>query len=105
MMYLGIDQHARQITISLRDEEGDVIQARQVSTRPEKINEFFGQLTRERLGDGESFVAVLEVSGFGDWLIDMLYHYRCHRTQPGCTPPRHFVHSRRRREQEYRIVE
>ncbi len=48
MLYLGIDQHARQITISLRNEDGDVIQARQVSTRPEKINEFFGRLTRER---------------------------------------------------------
>ena len=79
MLYLGIDQHARQITISLRDEDGDVIQARQVSTRPEKINEFFQKLTRERLRDGESFVAVLEVSGFGDWLIDMLYDYRCQK--------------------------
>jgi hypothetical protein len=28
-LYLGIDQHARQITISLRDETGDVLQARQ----------------------------------------------------------------------------
>jgi predicted NBD/HSP70 family sugar kinase len=35
MLYLGIDQHARQITISLRDENGDVIEARQVSTQPE----------------------------------------------------------------------
>jgi hypothetical protein len=25
MLYLGIDQHARQITISLRDENGDVL--------------------------------------------------------------------------------
>jgi hypothetical protein len=25
MLYLGIDQHARQITISLRDEQGDVL--------------------------------------------------------------------------------
>ena len=33
MLYLGIDQHARQITISLRDDTGDVLQARQVSTR------------------------------------------------------------------------
>ena len=30
MLYLGIDQHARQLTISLRDETGDVLQARQV---------------------------------------------------------------------------
>lgn len=34
MLYLGIDQHARQITVSLRDENGDVIEARQVSTKP-----------------------------------------------------------------------
>ncbi len=79
MLYLGIDQHSRQITISLRNEDGDVVQSRQVSTRPERINEFFQQLTRERLRDGESFVAVLEVSGFGDWLINMLNDYRCHK--------------------------
>jgi hypothetical protein len=79
MLYLGIDQHARQITISLRDDSGDVLQARQVSTQPEKVNAFFQQLTRERLHDGESFVAVLEVCGFNDWLIRLLHEYRCHQ--------------------------
>jgi transposase len=79
MLYLGIDQHARQITISLRNEDGDVLQARQVSTQPEKINDFFQQLTRERLQNGETFVAVLEVCGFNDWLIRMLQDYRCHK--------------------------
>src|SRR6478609_3578788 len=79
MLYLGIDQHARQITISLRDENGDFLLARQVSTQPEKINTFFQQLTRERLGSGESFVAVLEVCGFNDWLIRRLQDYRCHK--------------------------
>lgn len=79
MLYLGIDQHARQITISLRDENGDVLMARQVSTRPEKVNEFFQQLTRERLQSGESFMAILEVCGFNDWLIRMLQDYRCHK--------------------------
>jgi transposase len=79
MLYLGIDQHARQITISLRDENGDVVLARQVSTRPEKIHEFFQRLTRERLQGGQSFVAVLEVCGFNDWLIRMLRDYRCHK--------------------------
>jgi transposase len=79
MLYLGIDQHARQVTISLRDEEGDVVQARQVSTEPNKINDFFQQLTRERIRNGEPFVAVLEVCGFNDWLIRMLQDYRCHR--------------------------
>jgi transposase len=77
MLYLGIDQHARQITISLRDEKGDVLLARQVSTRPEKIHAFFQQLTRERLRSDESFVAVLEVCGFNAWLIRMLQDYRC----------------------------
>jgi transposase len=79
MLYLGIDQHARQITISLRDEGGDVLQARQVSTQPEKVKAFFQQLTRERLHDGEPFVAVLEVCGFNDWLVRLLYEYRCHK--------------------------
>ena len=79
MLYLGIDQHARQITISLRAENGDVLQARQVSTQPEKIHAFFQQLTRERLPTNESFVAVLEVCGFNDWLIRMLHDYRCHK--------------------------
>jgi transposase len=79
MLYLGIDQHARQITISLRDESGDVLQARQVSTQPERVNAFFQQLTRERRRDGETYVAVLEVCGFNDWLIRMLRDYRCHR--------------------------
>jgi transposase len=79
MLYLGIDQHARQITISLRDENGDVLLARQVSTQPKKINEFFQHLTRERLRSDEEFIAVLEVCGFNDWLIRMLKDYRCQK--------------------------
>src|SRR6516162_10052558 len=79
MLYLGIDQHARQITISLRDEQGEVLQARQVTTQPEKIHAFFHQLTREQLPENESFVAVLEVCGFNDWLIRLLHEYRCHK--------------------------
>jgi hypothetical protein len=54
-------------TISLRDENGDVLQARQVSTEPEKISAFFQRLTRECLQRRVSFVAVLEVCGFNDW--------------------------------------
>ena len=69
MLYLGIDQHARQLAISLRDESGDVLQARQISTRPEKIQAFFAKLTRDRAQDGEAFLAVVEVCGFNDWLI------------------------------------
>ena len=79
MLYLGIDQHARQLTISLRDESGDVLQARQVSTQPEKVHTFFQQLAHECQQNGESFVAVLEVCGFNDWLISMLHHCHCHK--------------------------
>src|SRR6476620_11538259 len=79
MLYLGIDQHARQLTVSLRDEGGDVVRARQVSTEPDRVRAFFDQLTRDRLGCGESFVAVLEVCGFNDWLIRLLHDYRCHK--------------------------
>ena len=31
MLYLGIDQHPRQITVSLRNDHGDVVLARQVT--------------------------------------------------------------------------
>ena len=79
MRYLGIDQHPRQLTISLRDESGDVLQARQVSTQPEKVHAFFQQLTHQWLPANESFVAVLEVCGFNDWLIQMLHDYHCHK--------------------------
>ncbi len=46
MLFLGIDQHARQLTVSLRDQHGDVILVRQISTQPENILDFFDQLTR-----------------------------------------------------------
>jgi len=78
-MYLGIDPHARQLTVSWRDEAGDVVPARPVSAEPDRVRAFFTQLTRDRLRDGESFAAVLEVCGFSDWPIRMLKDYRCHR--------------------------
>ena len=79
MLYLGIDQHARQLTVSLRGENGDVLLARQVSTEPDRVRAFFTQLTRDRVPAGGGFVAVLEVCGFNDWLIRMLQDYSCHK--------------------------
>src|SRR5687768_4240705 len=79
MLYLGIDQHARQLTVSLRGEDGDVLLARQVSTEPDRVQAFFARLTRDRVPDGGGFVAVLEVCGFNDWLIRMLKDYHCHK--------------------------
>ena len=57
MLYLAIDQHAKQITVCVRNEEGGTVLRRQVSTRPETIEAFFGQFTEM---DAE-FMAILEV--------------------------------------------
>ena len=79
ILYLGIDQHARQLSISLRDEQGDFLQAVQDSTQPEKIQEFLTKLIQDCVRMGESFIAVLEVCGLNDWLIRLLHDYRCHK--------------------------
>ena len=44
MLYLGIDLHRKQMTVSLRNESGDVLLRRQVSTRWPKMEEFRKQL-------------------------------------------------------------
>ena len=75
MLYLGIDQHAKQLTISLRNEPGETVLRRQVSTQPEKIDAFFEQL--HEFADGGGFMAILEVCGFNDWLIERLSKEGC----------------------------
>ena len=79
MFYLGIDQHAKQLTVSLRDSTGDVVLRRQVSTQPDKVLEFFEQLTRRCAEHGCGFWAVVEVCGFNGWLLEMLKNFRCER--------------------------
>ena len=69
MLYLGIDLHSKQLTICLRNEAGEVILRRQVSTRPAKVEEFLEQV--HALEDGR-YVALLEVCGFHDWLVQRL---------------------------------
>ena len=71
MLYLGIDLHRVQMTVSLRNENGDVILRRQVSTRWAKLDEFRGQL-RQVGAAGEKFIAIVEVCGFHDWLVKWL---------------------------------
>ena len=44
MLYLGIDLHLKQMTVSLRNQNGDVLLRRQVSTRWPKLEEFRKQL-------------------------------------------------------------
>ena len=72
MLYLGIDLHLRQMTISLRNAGGDVLLRRQVSTRWPKLEEFREQLRQVAPGD-EKYVAILEVCGFHDWLVKWLH--------------------------------
>ena len=79
MFYLGIDQHAKQLTINLRNQAGDVVLRRQVSTRPEKLLEFFEALTKRCLENDCGFWAIVEVCGFNDWLLEMLKNFRCDR--------------------------
>jgi transposase len=56
-----------------------VLQARQVSTQPERVLAFFAKRTRDCIRTGESFIAVLEVCGFNDGLIRWLHDDRCHK--------------------------
>lgn len=71
MLYLRIDLHRAQMTVSLRNENGDVILRRQVSTRWAKLEEFRGQLQQAGAA-GEKFIAIVEVCGFHDWLVKWL---------------------------------
>ena len=76
MLYLGIDLHRKQLTVSVRNEKGDVILRRQVSTRWDKVREFLKWVQAEALREG-GFVAVVETCGFEGWLIGLLKEYGC----------------------------
>lgn len=76
MLYLAIDQHRKQLTVNERDEQGDVLVKRQVSTRWDKVRAYFDELRKRALAHG-GFVAILEVCGFNDWLLAMLQEYGC----------------------------
>lgn len=78
MLYLGIDQHAKQLTISLRNDHGDVILRRQVSTEPQRCLEFFTKLQDKASHEG--YIAIVEVCGFNDWLLEMLPKHGCTQT-------------------------
>jgi transposase len=79
MLYLAIDQHRKQLTVNLRNEAGDVILKRQVSTEWERVREFFDGLRNQSVPEG-GFVAIVEVCGFNDWLLKLLAEYGCRET-------------------------
>jgi len=76
MFYLGIDQHRKQLTVNLRNEQGGVVLKRQVSTQWDRVRKFFEDLRRRAEPEG-GFMAVVEVCGFNDWLLKMLDEYGC----------------------------
>jgi transposase len=76
MLYLAIDQHRKQLTVNLRNEQGDVLNRRQVSTEWPRVREFFTDLQQQSMPEG-GFVAIVEVCGFNAWLLELLPEYGC----------------------------
>jgi len=79
MLYLGIDVHRKQLTVSVRNEAGEVIVRRQVSTEWPRVRAFFTELAERAKPEG-GYVAMLEVCGFHDWVLKMLTEYGCRET-------------------------
>jgi transposase len=79
MLYLAIDQHRKQLTVNLRNETGDVLLKRQVSTEWARVRDFLTEVQKQALPEG-GFVAILEVCGFNDWLLKLLVEYGCRET-------------------------
>jgi transposase len=74
MLYLAIDQHRKQLTVNLRNESGDILVKRQVSTEWPRVRKFLEEVQNQSQAEG-GFVAILEVCGFNDWLMKLLKEY------------------------------
>jgi len=79
MLYLAIDQHRKQLTVNLRDERGDVLLKRQVSTEWRRVRAFMDEVRKRSVAEG-GFITILEVCGFNDWLLGVLVEYGCVET-------------------------
>ena len=71
MLYLAIDQHAKQITVAVRNDLGEDVLKRQVSTRPEKIKEFFLRYSETQSNDFVLHDGQIDLLGsdISDWTI------------------------------------
>ncbi len=65
MLYIGIDQHSKKITVSVRDESGSVVVRRQVSTEWTKVRAFLKELSERAAAHG-GFLAIME--GRPSWI-------------------------------------
>ncbi len=87
MLFVGIDQHKRHLTICVRNEQGEIDLRRQVSTRWEEVDRFLASLP-ERAAEHGGHVAVMEVCGFNGWLIKRLEQWGCKRVYVISAPDR-----------------
>jgi transposase len=79
MLYLGIDQHRKQLTVCVRNQQGDIILRRQVSTAWARVRAFFTEVGKMASPEG-GFLAIVEICGFNDWLLKLLEEYGCGET-------------------------
>ena len=87
MYFVGIDQHKRHLTVCVRDEQGEIALRRQVRTRWEEVDRFLDEL-QEQVRPCGGYVAMVEVCGFNDWLIERLDRWGCRRTYVISAPDR-----------------
>ena len=76
MLYLGIDQHAKQLTIDLSDESGHLLLHRQVKTKHRSLVEFLDGIRKQAEPEG-GYMAIVEICGFNNYLLNMLKEYGC----------------------------
>ena len=79
MLYLAIDQHRKQLTVNVRNELGDVLLKRQVSTQWPRVRKLLEEVQKQSHSEG-GLVAILEVCGFNHWLLTLLVEYGCRET-------------------------
>ena len=87
MLFVGIDQHKRHLTVCIRDEQGNVALRRQVSTKWENVDPFLALLQERGTAHG-GYVAVVEVCGFNGWLVKRLEACGCKRVYVISAPDR-----------------
>src|SRR5690242_11306839 len=75
MLYLADDLHRKQMTINLRGDDGEVLLRRQVSTWGDDPRTFLADVQRRAGSSG--WMAILEVCGFHEWLVELLPQFGC----------------------------
>ena len=79
MLYVGIDQHRKQLTVSVRDESGNALLRKQVSTLWETVRTFFREMGERTAAEG-GYLVIVEVCGFNHWLLKLLPECGCRET-------------------------